>query len=1007
MEWLVERAFVKCRSVDGTPNTMLVFRDPCPLSNGKTAWALAACCFALCPTIRAFGHKGIALSVYIWDRGCFSSCERILRKYHRNENANRIDPDKDLLACLDFVLAIADPLHDCGNAFEKGLAPYTNDAEMKDIYISVAAARNSYDVLMAHLTDWLPRVLHFTDEPKSPEFLSELWHLLIDDDVIVDVLVRLQVWWRGGKLHIGSSHQDDPLLISQLAFALTGVWKFVKFSSSRWLTLGPSAKAILASELTGISSLIDYVRTIPGTSDYYIKGHLRRGASGNKTCVIAALASAPSEAILAHIMQDDRVALHLAFLEDLALTELQHIDLISDDVFEHLSSITNARPIVLRSAVARAARTSVAFINYKIFAFARKPPFCFCVGEVKQNLIDMANGPQPIESISAQAWRLLRTGYPIEPLVELWDEIKNVPWSSNGVEQMHAGAAQVHKYHPEFEMESIACRSFMYLARPLFMPSEAAIVMERMQQKLDKYAGARCRFITGRHVYHRDAVATARLLLPPGGKLSPQLSKAIFARSNSEYRGLTAAQRAAYDLMALESGRRRIGELADTVRELETRIDIHEMRTAYESKTCNPWTVSNCRFDESAREDFRAFYKRACFSIRNVEKLRSTALCAPSIPSMDVRLEVMSHPLQSVEVPRAPNWVGLVCMQRDHFTSHALVRMMGDDRDGDQFFAFMWAYKSPYLIGLARLRRRATAVSSGPLSGFGVASLGAHWRYEFDIENSYLYTNDDGVNWDVGSLHVLPDVILLRDGIAVSAANTIPLGEYLDALPPMARGVGAGSGGALPKALSDQSKFIADHPWALKFVDEGLELLKREKKRRVGADDDEDSDVIDEELDAHPDLGEIDEIFAAMLVARDDAMSGDVRFFQTRPLGGIWTKKHMGVAFDAYQARAINQDVRDFCDSYGMQHTVRFDVGLYSNAGAITCCAYWCSKLNYFYTIWLENGDVRHVFGDAEVTAWPEPLAFTELAAALHAPAAQRRFAQLRLIRPELGVVHV
>ena len=75
-------------------------------------------------------------------------------------------------------------------------------------------------------------------------------------------------------------------------------------------------------------------------------------------------------------------------------------------------------------------------------------------------------------------------------LVEAFVEIGLVPWSTNGIEQLHAGAAQVHKYHPEFEGDSLACRSFLWAFNKLIQDSEEQRRLEAMAARLDRLQAA-------------------------------------------------------------------------------------------------------------------------------------------------------------------------------------------------------------------------------------------------------------------------------------------------------------------------------------------------------------------------------------------------------------------------------------------------------------------------------------------------------------------------------------
>ena len=178
-EFLVERIFVQGTDSDGKRMIAVAFREPFALTNGKGGgYALLSCEMAACPSLRQMGHYGPAVSHYCWDRGCYSVLEKLVRKRHYHEAAQSTRLTAKLEALLNFVVATADVLHDCGNAGAWGVKPFLpSDTVMKDIFIGISSLRNAYDLLMQELGPWLSVVVHFTDVPQPEGFLSQLWRL--------------------------------------------------------------------------------------------------------------------------------------------------------------------------------------------------------------------------------------------------------------------------------------------------------------------------------------------------------------------------------------------------------------------------------------------------------------------------------------------------------------------------------------------------------------------------------------------------------------------------------------------------------------------------------------------------------------------------------------------------------------------------------------------------------------------------------------------------------------
>lgn len=82
-ELLIERAFVKTTSASGSPVVVCLFRDPTPLTTGKTVWHHVGAACKFFPFLRTLGHEGIIVSHYCFDRAVFQAARRRFQQRHK------------------------------------------------------------------------------------------------------------------------------------------------------------------------------------------------------------------------------------------------------------------------------------------------------------------------------------------------------------------------------------------------------------------------------------------------------------------------------------------------------------------------------------------------------------------------------------------------------------------------------------------------------------------------------------------------------------------------------------------------------------------------------------------------------------------------------------------------------------------------------------------------------------------------------------------------------------
>ena len=83
-------------------------------------------------------------------------------------------------------------------------------------------------------------------------------------------------------------------------------WKFVKFTESRWLTVGTSARTIVVALLTGLPNLVDELLENAGGKWRPIRGFARLGTDRRAFLVQAALASRVAEGVQVELTEDTK-----------------------------------------------------------------------------------------------------------------------------------------------------------------------------------------------------------------------------------------------------------------------------------------------------------------------------------------------------------------------------------------------------------------------------------------------------------------------------------------------------------------------------------------------------------------------------------------------------------------------------------------------------------------------------------------------------------------------------
>ena len=221
---------------------------------------------------------------------------------------------------------------------------------MRDAYITIEALRNSFDLLVRHLGIWLSTVLSFVPALDSDAVndLHELWVALgLDPDLALHFAETLQLRWQNGRLLVNDAIRDcQPTTLVYNAFL--AVLRLRPFTSSRWLSMGGSARALVSLLIVGLPDLVRYIRDETGASLFFLNGYDRLTPDVVRLFASVCFVTRPTDAVLLLLLEDGRIARQMQSIRDCLVEEMEFLSNISFFVWNTVASVANMTPTSCR-----------------------------------------------------------------------------------------------------------------------------------------------------------------------------------------------------------------------------------------------------------------------------------------------------------------------------------------------------------------------------------------------------------------------------------------------------------------------------------------------------------------------------------------------------------------------------------------------------------------------------------------------------------------------------------
>ena len=706
-ELLVQRAFFRTRGSTGEWQTAMQVRDPLPLVHGKGADAIFSAAVEFLRTLRQMNHGGIAVQHYSFDRALHTPLVRRFRQHHAHlasagagtttTGANAHHQP----ALLEWLVDTPCANHDVHNALKWGMQTWMSDCSlMKSVFIVVESIRNGFSLLEDELSRWILGVVDWADDEDllDPVEAAALWGAVGVEPKWVDHLVDMGLLFRNGRLLVSRRHRDRPDVWTDIVNCIRHSMRFTQFSDSRWCTLGRCCRQLLHSQLLGLDSLVRAVLADPATSDYLIGGWRQRVPRVQEFVATAAFAAYPPEALLAELLDDDRLCLHYHAYHTRVADEFSGLLAFPEILWQLLAEMigedfTSTR---LRSQAIGCAHTAIGFVGSRVWKQCQGWPWKLAIGDLQTNVKDLAalDSPPMDCSVARKVWTLANQGYPMDLLVDGVQLLQHVGWTSTTVEQQHASASLVRKLHHGYGLQMLCSRALLHTARLFYsvdpLDQELHKHELRLQEQLERTPA---RVPANAMMFKKMMEASAFRSGSDSSGLTRARVQDRMRRSNAFYSALPpAAQQELRDAARIQEVLNSQKQAADVMVAQRQLLEARLKKKLQAMSGLPPKLVfSTCVFGDTHEERLQELMRSDDFRQTAVEQLRKAAMQHGVLSEGHLK-KLDSMPIVQKTEPQQPWWIPVVSACRDVFRGAAVVIRSGGLT---RYYKFLFAKKSP------------------------------------------------------------------------------------------------------------------------------------------------------------------------------------------------------------------------------------------------------------------------------------------------------------------------
>ena len=1009
-ELLMQRMVLKRHGAEGSVPRMVI-DYPRVLSQGKSAKHVFQCAQQFLPIPGQWAHDGF-LVVHLCADGALHGPLADLMLAHQqalDQEQARAEADASLSGRPHHTLFISCPCaaHVIQNSLKWAMPENVTDEVLKDLHICVESLRNSFSLLQGHLYDFLRKHLAFREGDHDHDAARQFWCALGVEADVLQQFIDVHPLWDGLHLWVASDLEGVENSITKVSWLMLKVFRWQRFTQSRFLSLGTSSRGLVASMAVGLEGLVALTRADPLATDFHLHGFSHLSQHCRELAVVCAMASYPADSGLQLILADDRLAAQHAEFWRGMLEEQQWLQELPLQVWSALVSILRLTvdAAAIRSRCLSASLTSLGYVHVNLMRVLQSEPWRWCIGTHRENLQELqAADSQCSHPFSQQLRDYLQMGGSVDTALAVLSLLQQCSFSTMGVEQQHGSYATMKRHHPGYGLQSLAARGYLHSCRALFSPEEMASVLEKFQKEQEKLQRKQPHKVGGRSMFLQRMLAAEETAVHEDSVLtsphhSPQLQhqQHRLRLAQTLWQTLPPAERAQYDKMATAYAQAQKAQLEDQIAELHTRRQLYEARQAQDAvQLATRNMVSSCRLASPDLDLFFQEFRKCQQQAQRFTRRQHALMDAPEEPSAADMQRLHEHWPESkkAEAERPPNWLKTMAVQRELFL-HAVIAQSANVHSTAWFVLYI--KKSP--VEAAVMQMEVALPQELPASccsdGDQWPPKYSTWTFRCSSPKFALLKESD---FEDGPIFVIPNCFWCENYV-VSLEGAFELQAWQENF-----GVKSGrdsdeSKSKKARLTADMQEHIANHPWMAEYLHAAVpkphssasasSSTGEGHKGRVAVRNLEDDDV--------------DELWASLQSRREtwraeEAMVQD--HFVTQIRGGRWTKANLGTVADCVAALAMRGEPTTFCMQYALPKMSSYSFAKYGERVAFRLAQEWCARMQHFYTMFLLGGD-NFRFPDDARDSFPGASAFNDFIAGLTPGSAQYHRAEgLTFLQP-------
>ena len=328
--------------------------------------------------------------------------------------------------------------------------------------------------------------------------------------------------------------------------------------------------------------------------------------------------------------------------------------------------------------------------------------------------------------------------------------LKEVPWTTQTVEQQHGSMAVMHRSHRELTGPSLATRAFLHSIRALVDRDPFELRVDRQERRVAALLGKMPRKAGGFQMFFGDCIKSVSVSLPAGRRLSANAAREVLKDAGWRWRQLSEVERDTYRLDAQDAAQAKTKDKDSDVEFLRDELAMAVVRQEQESVSRGvQYRMAAVRFDDHDITAMGKVMTGSSTGRQALGRLRDARCSSPTAPSIPVQRALLDAVPVLPELSEKGNItkVSRVFARYRDLMRHVVVMIEDDPRE--RAFLFLFATKTPIraYFGLMELQDRAFP----PLAGMS-----------FTEQVELLWSASHRFNWQLQPGQYCTDQHLMR-----------------------------------------------------------------------------------------------------------------------------------------------------------------------------------------------------------------------------------------------------